>query len=145
MQTDLQYIKEDINAVERHRIELYRTKERYSMKFQTLGTHLNDQILAKLSPSSMDKHNGAFFSSVRTVSGATYSGNFQKKAEIKGQASSQGYQRKDGFSGSDPQNVVSQSGFSVARKKRVHMQVAFLIFSLLNIYMCPSIFSFIMP
>ncbi|KAL6650377.1 hypothetical protein ACP70R_009302 [Stipagrostis hirtigluma subsp. patula] len=28
IQTDLQYIKEDISAVERHRLELYRTKRK---------------------------------------------------------------------------------------------------------------------
>ena len=45
IQTDLQYIKEDISAVERHRLELYRTKERYSMKLRML---LDDLWVTKM-------------------------------------------------------------------------------------------------
>ncbi|CAN1843394.1 E3 ubiquitin-protein ligase COP1 [Linum perenne] len=36
IRTDLQYIKEDIDAVERHRIELYRARDRYSVKLRML-------------------------------------------------------------------------------------------------------------
>ncbi|XP_058110766.1 E3 ubiquitin-protein ligase COP1 [Magnolia sinica] len=120
VQTDLQYIKEDINTVERHRIELYRARERYSVKLRML---LDDPMATKVWPSSIDKHNSGVISSARSAQGGACSGNFQnKKVDVKAQGSSQGHQRKDAFSGSDPQNVLTQSGLAVARKKRVHSQ-----------------------
>ncbi|KAI7740994.1 hypothetical protein M8C21_016560 [Ambrosia artemisiifolia] len=41
IQNDLQYIKEDINAVERHRIELHRARERCSVKLRMVGDDFN--------------------------------------------------------------------------------------------------------
>ncbi|KAK1258165.1 E3 ubiquitin-protein ligase COP1 [Acorus gramineus] len=120
IQTDLQYIKEDINTVERHRIELYRARERYSVKLRML---LDDPMVAKLRASPIDKHNSGIISSARTAHGGACSGNFQqKKIDVKAQGSSQGLQRKDAFSGSDLQNSYTQSGLAVARKRRVHAQ-----------------------
>ncbi|XXG76891.1 hypothetical protein AAC387_Pa08g1157 [Persea americana] len=119
VQTDLQYIKEDINSVERHRIELYRARERYSMKLLML----DDPMATKVWPSPIDKHNSGLISSARSAHGGTYSRNFQnKKVDVKSQGSSPGHQRKDAFSGSEPQNVLTQSGLAVARKRRVHTQ-----------------------
>ncbi|XP_010252572.1 PREDICTED: E3 ubiquitin-protein ligase COP1 [Nelumbo nucifera] len=119
IQNDLQYIKEDINAVERHRIELYRARERYSVKLRMLH---DDPMAIKAWPSSMDKHSPGLLSSARSAQGGTSSGNFQNKNDLKAQLSSQALQRKDAFSGSDPQNVATQSGLAIARKKRVHVQ-----------------------
>ncbi|ERM96906.1 E3 ubiquitin-protein ligase COP1 isoform X1 [Amborella trichopoda] len=120
VQTDLQYIKEDVSAVERHRIELYRVKERYSVKLQML---LDDPMAATGFPTSSDKHNNGLSSNVHGTQGVAVSESFQnKKSEVKGQGSSQGIQRKDTFNGSDSQNVLGQSGLAVARKRRVHAQ-----------------------
>ncbi|GMP73305.1 hypothetical protein CsSME_00031095 [Camellia sinensis var. sinensis] len=61
IQTDLQYIKEDINAVERHRIDLYRAKERYSVKLRML---LDDPSATKAWPSLMDRRRCGILSSI---------------------------------------------------------------------------------
>ncbi|XP_043692045.1 E3 ubiquitin-protein ligase COP1-like [Telopea speciosissima] len=120
VQNDLQYIKEDISAVERHRVELYRTRERYSVQLRMLN---DDTMATKAWSSSMDKHGSGFISSAHNAQGRMGSGNFQdKKADVKAPLSSQGLQRKDAFSGSDLQNVVTHSGLAVARKRRVHAQ-----------------------
>ncbi|KAM0938988.1 putative transcription factor WD40-like family [Dioscorea sansibarensis] len=119
VQADLQFIKEDINAVERHRIELCRARERYSVKLRML---LDDPMPAKLWP-AIDKHNNILVSGARNAHGGTCSGNFQsKKADMKAHGSYQGQQRKDAFSGSDPQHTLTQSGLAIARKRRVHAQ-----------------------
>ncbi|KAJ6814382.1 E3 ubiquitin-protein ligase COP1-like [Iris pallida] len=118
VQTDLQYIKEDINAVERHRIEMYRARERYSVKLRML---LDDPMAAKLWPSTTDNHNNVLASSTR--SSGTCSGNFQgKRVDMKLQGNFQGHQKKDALSGLEPQHSLTQSGLAVARKRRVHAQ-----------------------
>ncbi|XP_042478427.1 E3 ubiquitin-protein ligase COP1-like [Macadamia integrifolia] len=120
VQNDLQYIKEDIGAVERHRVDLFRTRERYSVKLRMLH---DDPVTTKVWPSSMDKHGSGLISSAHSAQGGMGLGNFQdKKADVRAPVSSQGFQRKDAFSGSDPQNVVAHSGLAVARKRRVHAQ-----------------------
>ncbi|XP_030544321.1 E3 ubiquitin-protein ligase COP1 isoform X1 [Rhodamnia argentea] len=119
IQNDLQYIKEDINAVERHRIELYRARDRYSVKLRMLG---DDHSMRKPWPSSMEKTTSGFTSSNISARGNLSSGSLQsKKMEAKAQVSSHGMQRKDALSGSDSQHM-NQSSLSVIRKKRVHAQ-----------------------
>ncbi|KAL0305972.1 UNVERIFIED_CONTAM: E3 ubiquitin-protein ligase COP1 [Sesamum radiatum] len=93
IQSDLQYMKEDINAVERRRIELYRRRDRYSAKLRKL---VSDPCSQSALPSLNDKHGGP------TV---------QKRY----------YTRKDSHSGSDTQNLT-QSGLALARKRRVQAQ-----------------------
>ncbi|XP_008805600.1 E3 ubiquitin-protein ligase COP1 isoform X2 [Phoenix dactylifera] len=120
VQNDLQYIKDDINAVERHRIELYRARERYSVKLRML---LDDPVATKLWPSAVDKHNNIRVSSARSSVIGMCTGNFQgKKVDMKAQVSHQVNQRKEAFGGSDPQHSLTQSGLAIARKKRVHTQ-----------------------
>ncbi|CAA6670528.1 unnamed protein product [Spirodela intermedia] len=102
VQTDLQYIKEDINAVERHRIELYRARERYSVKLRMVM----EPVPAKLQTSTMDKNTNPL----------------NKRTEMKSQGSSQGHQRKEFPTGSDVHQSPSQSGVAVAGKRRVHQQ-----------------------
>ncbi|KAG1327072.1 E3 ubiquitin-protein ligase COP1 [Cocos nucifera] len=120
VQTDLQYIKEDINAVERHRIELYRARERYSVKLRMLS---DDAVATKLWPSTVDKHNSILVSSARSSVIGMCTGNFQgKKVDMKAQVSHQVNQRKEAFNGSDSQHFLTQSGLAIARKKRVHIQ-----------------------
>ncbi|KAG8059305.1 hypothetical protein GUJ93_ZPchr0002g24846 [Zizania palustris] len=82
IQTDLQYIKEDISAVERHRLELYRTKERYSMKLRML---LDDPAASKMWPSPMDKPSGFFPPDSRVPLSSSTPGVLQnKKVDLKG-------------------------------------------------------------
>ncbi|KAJ0112815.1 hypothetical protein Patl1_01935 [Pistacia atlantica] len=119
VQTDLHYIKEDINAVERHRIDLYRARDKYSIKLRMLG---DDSTARKPWLSSIDKNSGGLSSSSLHMRGGMPSGNLQqKKVDGKAQVSSHGLQRKDSPTRSDSQ-CFNQSGLSVIRKKRVHAQ-----------------------
>lgn len=125
VQADLQYIKEDINAVERHRIELYRARERYSVKLRMV---MDGPVGAKLQTSTMDKNSNPLVSSSRSAYGGCSPGNFQnKKTETKPQGSSQGHPRKEFPTGSDVHQSPSQSGVAVAGKRRVHQQVGDLL------------------
>ncbi|RLM78927.1 uncharacterized protein C2845_PM12G28390 [Panicum miliaceum] len=120
IQTDLQYIKEDIGAVERHRLELYRTKERYSMKLRML---LDDPAAQKMWPSPIDKASSLFLPNSRTPLSASCPGSLQnKKLDLKAQVSHQGFQRRDTLTCSDPPNSPIQSGNVIARKRRVQAQ-----------------------
>ncbi|KAG2327779.1 hypothetical protein Bca4012_036801 [Brassica carinata] len=117
VQTDLQYIKEDINAVERHRIDLYRARDRYSVKLRMLG---DDPSTRSAWP--LDKNHSGFNSNSLSIRGGNPLGNFQnKKVEGKAQGSSHGMSKKDAQSGSDSQSL-NQSTVSMARKKRIHAQ-----------------------
>ncbi|OMO49368.1 Zinc finger, RING-type [Corchorus capsularis] len=119
VQTDLQFIKEDINSVERHRIDLYRARDRYSVKLRMLG---DDSSTRKPWPSSIDKNSSGIVSSSLNIRGGMSAGSLQnKKIDGKAQVSGHGAQRKDALSGADSQGI-SQSGLTVARKKRVHAQ-----------------------
>lgn len=114
-------MKEDINAVERHRIELYRARDRYSLKLRMLG---DDPIARKPWPSLLEKNTSGFMSSPITARGSLSSGNLQsKKVDSKGQASSHGVQRKEALSGSDSQHI-NQSSLAVLRKNRAHSHVS---------------------
>lgn len=118
VQTDLQFIKEDISSVERHRMDLYRARERYSLKLRTVG---DDSSARKPWPLT-DKSNCGPISNLLNLRGGMSSGNLQtKKVEGWGQVSSFGHQRKDAVSGSNSQ-YINQSGLAVVRKKRVHAQ-----------------------
>ncbi|CDP05686.1 unnamed protein product [Coffea canephora] len=121
IQNDLQYIKEDINAVERHRIELYRAKDRFSLKLQTLS---DDCLGVRSRSSSIDRTSSGLVSSSRSTHGGA-TGSFQyKKGDSKAQFSSPANHRKDAsLSGLNTQ-PMSQSGLAVVRKKRVHAQVS---------------------
>ncbi|KAL5573499.1 hypothetical protein UlMin_023096 [Ulmus minor] len=119
VQTDLQFIKEDISSVERHRMDLYRARDRYSMKLRTLG---DDPWVRKARPSSIDKNSSGSISNPLSLRGGMSSGNLQiKKVDGWGQVNSAGLQRKDAVSGSDSQ-LINQSGLAIVRKKRVHAQ-----------------------
>ncbi|KAL5571182.1 hypothetical protein UlMin_020779 [Ulmus minor] len=119
VQTDLQFIKEDISSVERHRMDLYRARDRYSMKLRTLG---DDPWVRKARLSSIDKNSSGSISNPLSLRGGMSSGNLQiKKVDGWGQVNSAGLQRKDAVSGSDSQ-LINQSGLAIVRKKRVHAQ-----------------------
>nr|XP_043623903.1 E3 ubiquitin-protein ligase COP1-like [Erigeron canadensis] len=122
VQTDVQYIKEDISLVERRRIELYRARDRYLMKMQAPGGELTGS--KSWSSSSIDQDNSNFmFASVKAHGGVPMlTGNMQyPNADGKSQASSLGTQRKEASSGLSSQHT-SQSSLSVIRKKRVQSQ-----------------------
>ncbi|XP_039054399.1 E3 ubiquitin-protein ligase COP1-like isoform X2 [Hibiscus syriacus] len=118
VQTDLTFIKEDLNSVERHRMDLYRARDRYSVKLRMLG---DDSSTRKPWSSSTDKNSNRIVCSSPNIRGMP-AGNLQnKKMDGKTQLSGHGSQRKDALSGADSQGF-NQSGLSVARKKRVHGQ-----------------------
>ncbi|XAR68141.1 hypothetical protein NMG60_11003168 [Bertholletia excelsa] len=127
IQTDLQFIKEDISAVERHRIELYRARDRYSVKLRMLA---DNSMATKIWPSPVAKNNSGLVSSSRNVQGGFSMGNFPyKKVDGKAQASTVSAQRLDTLSGLGSEHIsgmgsepMSQSSLAVARKKRVHAQ-----------------------
>lgn len=128
IQTDLQYIKEDISSVERHRMELYRAKERYSMKLRML---MDDPPLLSARPytQSSDKHSSIFFSnnSLASLAGSCSGGVLQnRKTDAKGQVvgAYQGLQRRDAITEFEPAGPGPvQSGAVMARKRRVQQQV----------------------
>ncbi|KAK1378343.1 E3 ubiquitin-protein ligase COP1 [Heracleum sosnowskyi] len=120
IQAELRYIKEDINVVERQRIELYRAQERYAVKPKMLT---EDTSTKKAWPSLVDKHGSGIMSSPNVQGQCRMaSGSLQdRRADAKALRSSQMLQRKDACSGSDsPHNT--QSGVSAARKRRIHAQ-----------------------
>ncbi|XP_052202332.1 E3 ubiquitin-protein ligase COP1-like isoform X2 [Diospyros lotus] len=117
IQNDLRYIKEDINAVERRRMELYWAKERYPVKLRML---VDDPSATKAWPSLIDRRNQ---SNVPVIQGQCPmgAGNLpNRKADLKALVSSKMVDRKDAHSGSDIQHVTP--GLAVARKRRVHAQ-----------------------
>ncbi|KAK6120632.1 hypothetical protein DH2020_045627 [Rehmannia glutinosa] len=115
VENDLLYIRKDLNAVERHRMALYRTRERCSVS--------DDPVGMRSHTSSMDRNiSGHVCNSCNAKDGIT-SVNFQyKKDEGKVQVKPLGTQSRDAsFSGPTSQHI-SQSGLAVIRKKRVHAQ-----------------------
>ncbi|KAI9082216.1 hypothetical protein K1719_035639 [Acacia pycnantha] len=117
VQTDLQFIKEDISAVDKHRMELYRARDRYSVKLRML----DESGSRKSWQSPMDKTSSGHISSPLNMRGALSSGSLPKKLDGKGQVSSHGIQRKEAISGSDSQ-FLNQSSLALIKKKRVHAQ-----------------------
>lgn len=99
VQNDVKYIKEDISLVERHRIELYRARDRYSVKMPIHGELTGSK---SWSSSSINRDN------LLVPSGK-----------------SQGIQIKEASSGLSSQHTTSQSSLAVTRKKRVQSQVSF--------------------
>ncbi|XP_059624519.1 E3 ubiquitin-protein ligase COP1-like isoform X2 [Cornus florida] len=125
IQIDLQYIKEDINAVERHRVELCRARERYSVKLRML---VDNPFATKAWPSLIDKRSSGINSCVPSVQGQCRmdSGNPQiMKADAQVLESSQILQKNDAYSLSDSQHLT-QSGVTLARKRQVHAQECYL-------------------
>ncbi|KAK4398904.1 E3 ubiquitin-protein ligase COP1 [Sesamum angolense] len=122
IQSDLQYMKEDINAVERRRIELYRRRDRYSAKLRKL---VSDPCSQSALPSLNDKYVGPMVSRNGITQGqvcmSSSGGSQNRKVDAKSSAN-HFIPRKDSHSGSDTQNLT-QSGLALARKRRVQAQV----------------------
>ncbi|KAL7102443.1 hypothetical protein ACP275_08G121100 [Erythranthe tilingii] len=118
VQNDLVYVKEDLNTVERRRIELYRARERYSVKLKAS----DDPVRMRSRTSSMERIVGPASNSCTTKGGMTSVNIQYKKNEGKVHINPLGTQIKDAtFSGPTSQQI-SQSGMAVTRKKRVHAQ-----------------------
>ncbi|KAK4485043.1 hypothetical protein RD792_007651 [Penstemon davidsonii] len=115
IQSDLQYLKEDIHAVEQRRIELYRRRDRYSAKLRLLG---DDPSSKSVWQSLIDKHSAAAV--YRTAIEPTQRQMSNRKTDAKSSVSHVPL-RKDAHGGSDTQNLP-QSGLVLARKRRVHAQ-----------------------
>ncbi|CAK9181694.1 unnamed protein product [Ilex paraguariensis] len=121
IQTDLQYVKEDINAVERRRIELNRIKERYSVKLRML---VDDHSAKTAWHSLIEKQSSGIISNGPSVQGQCWigSGSSQnRKGATTVHVGSQVLQGTDVNSESDSQHG-SQSGVAVARKRRFIQQ-----------------------
>ncbi|KAL1562494.1 coatomer subunit alpha [Salvia divinorum] len=121
IQSDLQYIKQDIHAVEKRRIELYQRRDRYSPKMRMLS---NDPHSKFLWPSLMDKHRDSTTVSMATTAPdhVRLSSSVSKSQKVDFRSSASPLTPwKDASGVSDNQNL-SQSGLALARKRRVHAQ-----------------------
>ncbi|KAL6988690.1 RING-type E3 ubiquitin transferase [Sarracenia purpurea var. burkii] len=121
IQTDLQYIKEDINAVERNRMELYWAKERYTVKLRML---VDDPSAIKAWPSLIERQSCGIISSLPSTQGPCWMNagiSKNRKDDVKPPVSSEMVKRKDSHGRSDSQ-LATQSGLELAREKRVLSQ-----------------------
>ncbi|XP_009769727.1 E3 ubiquitin-protein ligase COP1 isoform X1 [Nicotiana tabacum] len=119
IQNDLKYIKEDINAVEKRRIELYRARSRYSAKMRKL---VDDSSAMTVRPSLGDKEGGAIVSSSVDSQEQGRAGTAQtRNTDARAPGNSQVVQWKDDHGGPDSQRP-NQPGQAIARKKRIHAQ-----------------------
>ncbi|KAG6420494.1 hypothetical protein SASPL_117025 [Salvia splendens] len=121
IQSDLQYIKQDIHAVEKRRIELCHRRDRYAPKMRMLS---NDPHSKSLWPSLMDKHRDTTAVSRATTASdqvrLSSSVSKSQKVDLRSSASPL-TPWKDASGASDNQNL-SPSGLALARKRRVHAQ-----------------------
>ncbi|KAK5818132.1 E3 ubiquitin-protein ligase COP1-like [Gossypium arboreum] len=76
VETDLHFIKEDINSVERHKIDLYHARDRYSLKLRMLG---DDSSTRKPWDSSIERNNSGITSSSLNVRVGMSARNLQNK------------------------------------------------------------------
>ncbi|KAL6990711.1 coatomer subunit alpha, variant 2 [Sarracenia purpurea var. burkii] len=121
IQTDLQYIKEDINAVERNRMELYRAKERYTVQLRML---VDDPSAIKAWPSLIERQSCGIISSLPSTQGPCWmNAGISKNRidDVKPPVSSEMVKRKDSHGRSDSQHAT-QLGLEIAREKRVLSQ-----------------------
>lgn len=111
-------------------MELYRARDRYSVKLQMLDGSGG----RKSWHSSMDKNSSGLLSSPLNLRGGLSSGSHTKKNDGKSHISSHGHgiQRRNVITGSDSQ-YINQSGLALVRKKRVHTQVFLVYISMFEI------------
>lgn len=120
IQKDMQFVKEDINVVERERINSCRTRNR-SLPEVHMST--DDFTMVRSWSSSVEKNTSTSISSPQNSRGRMSTWNFlSKNVAGKTQAVKLGPHKKDNMNISNPQHT-SSSGLSVVRKKRVHSQV----------------------
>lgn len=126
VQSDLQYIKEDLNSVERHRIELYQARERCSVKLKMLSASGDPLgIRSRTSSRPMDRNVPVPVSNSYNIRGGITSMNFQyKKDEGKTQVNIPRTQSKEAALNEPTSQHMSPSCLAITRKKRVHAQVS---------------------
>lgn len=118
VQSDLQYIKGDLNAVERHRIELYQARERCSVKLKMLSDPLG--IRSHTSSRPMDRNISSHVYNSYNIKGGITSMNLQyKKDEGKARVNIPQTQSKEAALNEPTSQNISQSGLAVMRKKRI--------------------------
>ncbi|XP_051135774.1 E3 ubiquitin-protein ligase COP1-like isoform X2 [Andrographis paniculata] len=118
VENDLQYIKEDLNAVEKHRIELYRARDRCSVKLKMLS----DNPVGVRSRASVDRSFSGLACNSCNVQGGLSLNSQNKKDEGRFQFKPHVTQSKDTSLSGPTSQQLSQSGSAVMRKKRVHAQ-----------------------
>ncbi|KAG4123963.1 hypothetical protein ERO13_D10G010200v2 [Gossypium hirsutum] len=116
IQNDLQYIKEDTTAVKKRTMELYTAKERCSMNLRML---VDDFSAEKPLPSLIDQYNNGAITGGRNSQG--WIGSARSQSRVSYQANSPGFRSKDANGGSDS-TCNTDSGLTVARKRRIHAQ-----------------------
>lgn len=124
VQSNLEYIKKDLNAVERHRIQLYQARERCSVKLKKSS---DDPLIIKPRTSSwpMDRNiSGLGRNSYNIKRGITPVNSQYKKNEGKAQVKIPATQSKETALNEPSSQDMGQSGLAVMRKKRVHAQVS---------------------
>ncbi|XP_070027844.1 E3 ubiquitin-protein ligase COP1-like isoform X1 [Nicotiana sylvestris] len=115
VENDLQFIKEDISTVEKHRVELYRARHRYAAKMRML---VNYSSAVTVPPSLIDKQGSGIVSgsSISQQQGyAALDTSQNRKADAR---APENVHRTD----SDSQNS-DQSGLATARKRHIYAQL----------------------
>lgn len=114
IKADLRYIKEDITAVERRRLELCSWEQESSIK------------LKMLAPGDQQQHSNGIVCSTQHVQARMSCNDLQnKRSDVKAQAISKALQLNNDYgSSSDMQCVTTPGVASLARKRRVHSQVS---------------------
>ncbi|KAL1821762.1 hypothetical protein ACET3Z_016631 [Daucus carota] len=119
IQKDMQFVKEDINVVEREIINSCRTRNRSLPEVHMLT---DDYTMVRSWSSSVEKNTSTSISSPQNSRGRMSTWNFlSKNVAGKTQAVKLGPHKKDNMNISNPQHT-SSSGLSVVRKKRVQSQ-----------------------
>lgn len=107
--------------MEKRRIELHRTRGRYSAKMRTL---VDDSSAMTVRPPLRDKGSGAIVSSPVNLQEQGRAGTSQtRNTDTRAPRNSQIVQRKDDNHGGSDSQDLNQPGKSLARKRRVHAQV----------------------
>ncbi|KAF4372605.1 hypothetical protein F8388_027278 [Cannabis sativa] len=117
--SDLHYIKEDIYAVERRRVDLYREKERFSGKMRML---MDETISEKASSSLIDKHGNGINYSANSAQALTGSGKSHRKtSNVNVEANCHGLYRKDAQNEAGLQPATA-TGLALERKRHIYSQ-----------------------
>lgn len=118
VQSNLEFIKDDLNAVERHRIELCQARARCSVKPKMFSD--DPLIIRSRTPRPMDRNiSGVVCNSYNIKRGITP---VKKTNQVKAQIKIPGTQSNEAAPSEPTSPDMSQSGLAVMRKKRVHGQ-----------------------
>lgn len=126
----MQYIKEDLNALNNHRIELNHARERQSVK----SCMLEDDLFSKI---PIETHENPVVYNVQDVNDVMSSERYQgiKKIEKKSQWTSHVLPRKEYFDSDTAKYSPIKSELLAARKCRIHQEVGHIIDLITNYFM----------